>query len=197
MALSSQVTGDLIALACFDLTDAETRVIMSRLPVEWRRALTRKGVIGLLPSQVTPLLFPRRRIPLELEEKAPASDPHLSLDDGMEEKEGSSLTPTSVSTAALDLLEHKYDDVSGRILSDLSLSLPPDAQHIASELKSEGGERVSVCSVESEDDEVANVSLSTLVDRQVSSSLSFSSAPGHDSHTPLCTTLYTTSSLLL
>ena len=187
MALSSQLTGDLIALLCFDLSDAETRVLMQRIPAQWRRALVRRGVIGLLPSTVTALLFPRRRVPAEaLEEKIEVIDDSavddtvaLSLTEEVEGKGGQEHL-TSVM-----LMERKYDDDDYIARVHASMSSEPPMQHDSrrlslSAMPSPNADASSYASLpppaspalSDEEMDPSSVTLSSLIDRRVSSSLS-------------------------
>ena len=186
MALSSQLTGDLIGLLCFDLDDRETRALMQRLPPQLRRALVRKGVIGLLPASVTSLLFPRRRLSVEaLEEKVEVID-DAAEDSTMarslrEEEEGRREEEEKERLTAAHVLERKYDDddFTSRVHASLSSQslAPRDSLSLSAMAAAES--EVAVVPLQpafpaaSRDAELpSSLSLSSIIDRRVSSSLS-------------------------
>ena len=180
LAWSSQLTGDLLALTCFELSDGEARVIMQRLPPEWRRALVRKGVIGLLPASVASLLFPRRDAALDVaeEEKGQLEEDDVSGGPSMRAPHQEALTILS------HALEHKYD-AEGNPDHRLGDHAVPAAYSFlsvgshsprgpASSSPSANSAEAPASPSQSDDEPVdpSSVTLSALIDRQLSSSFS-------------------------
>ena len=164
LVLSSRLTSDLLALFLFPLSDAEMRALMQRLPPAYRRAISRRGVIGLLPAQVVAMLFPQQ-------ETEPQLEPELLLEAGEERRAG---RPAEVE----DESEESRGAAAAAEQQSLYLRLPPippdvlerKYDSIDSEAREEEEEEVK------EEQEVQQAIHAVVrIDRAPSSSLSSSS----------------------
>lgn len=208
--LSSTLTSDVLLLLCFQLSEAEQRVVLQRLPAPYSDWLMRRGVVNLLPVAIQQLLYP-----------APLSSQHprstatvIALADGEQteavevrrEERGEEVENDDMHEPGLlgevrsipsEVMERKYDDEASAAHIDSQLfNWPANYSHTAIRpqpppVAASPGSILSITTIPfsrqsslsstlsppspaPSDDEVdpATVTLSSVIDRQLSSSLS-------------------------
>ena len=212
--LTSTLTSDVLLLLCFQLSEAEQRVVLQRLPAPYSSWLVRRGVVNLLPEAVQQLLYPA---PRSSQQQRPTATVEALADgeeidaeevqqvraaevEEKEERREDSHEPGllgELRAIPSDVMERKYDEESSVNHVDDRLHDWPAGYTIApltSQPKPAASSSLSILSFSTapfsrqpslsstlpplspapSDDEIdpASVTLSSVLDRQLSSSLS-------------------------